>query len=237
MPSLFREVTRATIICLVVTIATPCTQAQEKSVNPGINEPYEKDPNATQFVGSFEVESREVFNLRREIVAACHLKPGMAVADVGAGTGLFTRMFAAEVAPDGTVYAADIATSFLKHIEATCKKNGTKNVKTVLSKVDSSELPPDSVDLVFLCDVYHHFEFPQKTMATLYAALKPGGRLVLVDYRREEGKTPEWRLKHVRAGQEDFTREIESAGFKLCRGEKFLKDNYMIEFQRIDRKP
>ncbi len=180
-----------------------------------------------------EVESREVFRLRKEIVAACRLKPGMAVADVGAGTGLFTRLFAADVAPGGTVYAVDIAANFLKHIEATCKDAGIKNVKTVLCKVDSSELPPGSADVVFLCDAYHHFEFPQKTLASLHAALKPGGRLVVVDYRREKGKGPEWVFKHVRAGQEVFTREIETAGFKLQNEEKFLQDNYMIEFSNV----
>jgi predicted methyltransferase len=218
-------------------LAPPVT-AQEKSVKPGINAPYEKDPDAKKFVESFEIESREVFNLRKQVVKACRLKPGMSVADVGAGTGLFTRMFAAEVAPGGTVYAADIAANFLAHIEATCKKAGIKNVKTVLSKVDSSELPPASVDVVFLCDVYHHFEFPEKTLATLHAALKPDGRLVLVDYRREKGKPPQWRLQHVRAGQEVFTREIEAAGFKLQGEEaKFLKENYMIEFRRVERKP
>ena len=78
--------------------------------------------------------------------------------------------------------------------------------------------------------------FPQKTLASLHAALKPGGRLVVVDYRREKGKTPEWIFKHVRAGQEVFTREIEAAGFKLQGEEKFLKENYMVEFQRIERK-
>ncbi len=224
-------------LLLAPTARAPIVCAQEKSVNPGINEPYENNPDAKKFAGSFEVESREVYRFRKEIVAACHLKPEMSIADVGAGTGLFTRMFAAEVAPGGTVYAADIAESFLRHIEASCKEAGIKNVKTVLSKVDSSELPPASVDAVFLCDVYHHFEFPQKTLATLHAALKPGGRLVLVDYRREEGKTPQWRLKHVRAGQEVVTREIEAAGFEIKHEEAFLKDNYMIEFQRVESKP
>ena len=208
-------------------------QAQEKSVNPGINAPYEKDPDPKKFVANFEVESREAFSLRKEIVAACRLKPGMAVADVGAGTGLFTRLFAAEVAPGGTVYAVDIAANFLKHIEATCKEAGIKNVKTVLCKVDSSELPPASVDVVFLCDVYHHFEFPKKTLASLHAALKPDGRLVMVDYRREKDKSAKWIFKHVRAGQEVFTREIEAAGFKLQNEEKFLKENYMIEFSKV----
>ncbi|MGA2254405.1 MAG: DUF1553 domain-containing protein [Thermoguttaceae bacterium] len=233
MPTHFPRFSRFSFL-IVILLLTPAVRAQEKSVNPGINAPYEKNPDPKTFAASFEVESREVFNLRKEIVAACRLKPGMSVADVGAGTGLFTRLFAAEVAPGGTVYAADIAEAFLNHIAATCKDAGIKNVKTVLCKVDSSELPPTAVDVVFLCDVYHHFEFPAKTLATLHAALKPSGRLVLVDYRREEDKTPQWRLKHVRAGQEVFTREIEAAGFKLQGEEKFLKDNYMVEFQRVE---
>ena len=110
------------VFLLVPLFFVPAVEAQEKSVNPGINAPYEKDPDAKKFVGTFEVESREAFNFRKEIVAACRLKPGMSVADVGAGTGLFTRLFAAEVAPGGTVYAADIAANFLKHIETTCKE-------------------------------------------------------------------------------------------------------------------
>ncbi len=226
---------RVWTVLLALALCTVCLApsfAQEKSINPGINEPYENDPDAKKFIGKFEIEGREAYTHRKEIVAACHLKPGMAVADVGAGTGLFTRLFAKEVAPNGKVYAADIAENFLKHIEETCRDAGLKNVKTVLSKVDSSELPPDSVDLVFLSDVYHHFEFPQKTLATLHRALKSGGRLAIVDYRRVQGKTPEWLMKHIRAGQEVFRREIEEAGFKLDREETFLKDNYMMVFER-----
>ncbi len=200
--------------CLLL-LSQAATFAQEKSVHPGINKEYEKNPNAKKYAESSESEGREAFRARKEIVAACCLKPGMNVADVGAGSGLFTRLFAAEVVPGGTVYATDIAENFLKHIEATCKEDGIKNVKTLLAKTDSSGLPPDSVDLIFLCDVYHHFEFPQKTLASLRGALKSGGRLIVVNYRREKGKTPDWLMKHVRAGQEVVTGEIEAAGFKL----------------------
>src|SRR5262245_55094208 len=80
--------------------------AQEKSVRPGINKPFE-NPDVKEYVGKFEVESRDIFLERKAIVAACKLKPGMSVADVGAGTGLFTRLFAGEVGPDGKVYAVD----------------------------------------------------------------------------------------------------------------------------------
>ena len=222
------------LIAAISAITQTALWSQEKSVHPGINKEYEKNPSAKKYAESFETEGREAFRFRKRILAACRLKSGMSVADVGAGSGMFTRLFADEVAPGGTVYATDIAENFLKHIEKTCEDAGIKNVKTVLAKADSSGLAPDSVDLVFLCDVYHHFEFPQKTLASLHAALKTGGRLIVVDYRREKGKTPDWLMKHVRAGQDVVTREIEAAGFKLLREEKFLKDNYLLEFGRID---
>src|SRR5208283_3234036 len=87
--------------------------AQEKSVKPGINKPFE-NPDLKDFLKKFEGESREIAAQAKEIVAACKLKPGMAVADVGAGTGLFTRRFAAEVGVKGRVYAVDIAKNFIE---------------------------------------------------------------------------------------------------------------------------
>jgi len=89
--------------------------AQEKSVRPGINDPF-KNPDLKEFQGKFEVESREVYAKRKEIVEHCKLRPGMAVADVGAGTGLFTGPFAAAVGEKGKVYAVDISKTFLEHI-------------------------------------------------------------------------------------------------------------------------
>src|SRR5207244_8768436 len=94
-------VRRRTVSLLIIAVsfvgpATLPAPGQEKSVRPGINKPFE-NPNAEEFVGKFEVESREVFAKRHDIIAACKVKPGMAVGDIGAGTGLFTRLFAKEV--------------------------------------------------------------------------------------------------------------------------------------------
>ena len=203
--------------------------AQEKSVRPGINKPFE-DPDVKEFVGKFETESREVYAKRQEIVRACGLKPGLAVADVGAGTGLFTRLFARAVGPAGKVYAVDIAPRFVEHVEKTCKEAGLKNVQGVVCTPTSVELPENSVDLVFVCDTYHHFEFPQRTLASIHRALRPGGRIVLVDFHRIPGKSSLWILFHVRAGQEVFVKEIETAGFKQTGEEKFLKENYLVRF-------
>jgi ubiquinone/menaquinone biosynthesis C-methylase UbiE len=206
--------------------------AQEKSVKPGINDPF-KDPDVREFVGKFEVESREVFTARDKVVAACELKPGMVVADVGAGTGLYTRLFAKAVGPDGQVFAADIAPKFLEHIQKTAREAGLRNVTPVLCNPDSADLPPNSADLVFVCDTYHHFEFPERTLASLHRALKPGGRLVVIDFIRVPGKSREWILNHVRAGQDVVEKEIASAGFKKTGEVKDLfQENYFVVFEK-----
>lgn len=210
----------------------PC-QAQEKSVKPGINDSF-RDPNVGEFVERFEIESREVFAKRKEIVTACGIVEGQTVADIGAGTGLFTRLFADAVGATGQVLAVDIAQKFLDHIDRTNREHGRKNVQTLLCDVDSTKLMPQSIDLAFICDTYHHFEFPLKTMNSLHAALKPGGRVLLIDFKRIEGESSDWTMNHVRAGQEVFEKEVLACGFKKVREHSdLLKENYFVEFQKI----
>jgi ubiquinone/menaquinone biosynthesis C-methylase UbiE len=225
-----RALCLATLVCI-----PPLLGAQEKSVRPGINEPF-KDPNVGKFIKTFEGESREIFAQRKKIVTACKLERGMVVADVGAGTGLFTRLFASAVGPKGKVYAVDIAPKFLDHIRKTCKKARLSNVHTVRCTQTSARLPAGSVDLVFICDTYHHFEFPTRTMHSIHQALKPGGRVILIDFHRIKGKSSKWIMGHVRAGQEVFVKEIAACGFRKTGEEKFLKENYFVRFVRVDRR-
>jgi ubiquinone/menaquinone biosynthesis C-methylase UbiE len=220
--------------CFVVCVAL---RAQDKSVRPGINKPFE-DPkvDVKEYVTKFEGESREIFTKRKQIVEACRLKPGLAVADVGAGTGLFTRQFAAAVGEKGKVYAVDITPKFIKHIEETCAKAGLMNVQGIVCSSTSAELPENSVDLVFICDTYHHFEFPSRTMASIHRALRPGGKVVVIDFQRIEGKSRDWILNHVRAGQETVVKEIASCGFKKVGEEQFLEENYLVRFEKVEEK-
>lgn len=211
-------------------IATPLL-AQQESVRPGINDSF-RDPDPQKFAARFEVESREVFAKRVEIVAELGLKPGMVIADVGAGTGLFTREFAARLGRDGRVLAVDISENFLEHIRRTVREKGLLNVETVLCTDDSTKLPQGSVDAVFICDTYHHFEYPAKTMTSVRKALRPGGKVYVIDFHRIEGKSSEWTMNHVRAGQEVFEAEILEAGFRRLRQvEGVLSDNYMLVFE------
>jgi acetyl esterase/lipase/protein-L-isoaspartate O-methyltransferase len=231
--NLLRRCALAGLLLAVIASLTTSVSGQDKSVRPGINDPF-KDPNVKDFLDKFERESREIYSQRNQIVIACQLKPGMAVADVGAGTGLFTRLFAPVVGNKGRVYAVDIAPKFLDHIKKTCEEQKIKNVVSVLCKPDSVELPANSVDLIFICDTYHHFEFPYKTMRSIHQALRPGGQLVLIDFHRIPGKSTDWILNHVRAGQEVFTKEVADSGFKLIGEEKFLKENYLVRFEKVE---
>lgn len=224
-----------TWIPLLLLAVLPAVQglAQEKSVRPGVNDTF-RDPNVKEFIEKFEIESREVFAKREEITKALGIKPGATVADVGAGTGIFTRLFSDKVGPNGQVLAVDIAENFLEHVNKINRETGRKNVQTVLCTADDTKLPEGTVDLAYICDTYHHFEFPFKTMTSLHKALKPGGRVFLVDFKRIEGETSDWTMKHVRAGQEVFEKEILSCGFrKVKEHSELLKDNYFVEFEKV----
>lgn len=222
----------AFLFLLAAAMSLP-VHAQEKSVKPGINDRF-KNPNVPEFVERFEREGRDAYDHRKEIVAALGLKPGMVVADVGAGTGLFTRMFSPLVGEKGKVYAVDIADEFVAHIERLARQQKQNNIVGVVCTPDSVELPGNSVDLVFICDTYHHFEFPHKTMRSIHKALKPGGQIVLIDFIRIEGVSSDWILGHVRAGQEVFTKEIVDAGFKQIDEKKgLLKESYFVRFERV----
>ena len=117
--------------------------AQEQSVRPGINR-YFVDPDWQQWVNTFERPGREVYDQRHAIVAASKVRPGMDVADIGAGTGLFTRLFSPAVEPHGTVYAIDISSTFIDNILRTCHEQGLSNVQGIVNTPDDIGLPANS---------------------------------------------------------------------------------------------
>jgi len=226
---------RTRLVCLCVLLLALPGFAQEKSVKPGINKSFES-PDVPKFIERFEREGRDVFDHQKEILAALKLKPGMKVADVGAGTGLFARLMARRVGSCGKIYAVDISEEFLDHIRKTARAECLKNIQTVVCQPDSVELPPHSVDLVFICDTYHHFEYPYKTMRSIHEALKPGGEVVLIDFQRIEGVSDEWILGHVRAGQEVFTKEILDCGFEqIDEKPNLLDESYFVRFRKREK--
>lgn len=228
------QLSRLTYIVSTLLFATIAVPAQEQSVKPGINERFEEDVNVDQFIQMFEGESREIYKHRHEIVDAMDLKEGMDVADVGAGTGFFTRMIANEVGPTGTVYAVDIAEEFIEHIEKMNKEEGIKNVKTVVCSARDTKLPENSVDFIFICDTYHHFEYPQDTLASIHRALRPEGILFIVDFERVKGVSSAFAMTHVRSGKGTVTDEVKNSGFNFVKEVPLMEEQWVRVFRKRD---
>ncbi len=215
--------------------ATKQGDGEDESVKPGINERFlDPELDVSEWLGRFEIESREVYAARERVLELVAIKRGMAVADIGAGTGFYSRLFADATGPTGRVFAVDIAPKFIEHIERQARTDKVVNITTVLGTDRSVRLAPNSVDRAFICDTYHHFEYPSATLQSLLRALKPGAELVVIDFERIPGKSSEWTMGHVRAGKDVFRQEIEDAGFEFIEEieVKEFEDNYLLRFRR-----
>jgi ubiquinone/menaquinone biosynthesis C-methylase UbiE len=209
--------------------------SEEPNARPSINQRFESPAlDVDKWVGIFESESREIFSRRHQIAKKLELAPGMAIADIGAGTGFFAELFAESVGAEGRVYAVEISPRFLDHLRQRARKRGFRQIEVVEGGERSARLEDASIDVAFLCDTYHHFEYPQEVLASLHRALRPGGRLVVVDFEKIEGTSQKWILEHVRAGRQGVSAEIVKAGFAMDRPMHVdgMIENYMLQFRR-----
>ena len=213
--------------CLLISFSG----AEEQNVNPGINE-YYYDAEFDNWVSIFESPGREVYDKRHTIVNALSIKTGMAIADIGAGTGFYTYLFAQEVGASGKVYAVDISENFIKNILIRARQKKLENIKGIINSQKSTKLEPDSIDLAFICDTYHHFEYPQSMLASIHQALRAGGELVIIDFRKQPGVSSGWVMSHVRANEKDVIREVEIAGFNLADKSELLHENFFLKFSK-----
>ena len=227
------------VLALAVSLgaASGCASTPSESALPpdDINVHFlDTDMQVEQWLERFEGESRAVYAERFAIVDALGLEPGDDVADIGAGTGFFTYLFADAVGAEGTAYAVEISPRFLDHLREQKVARSLGHMQVVEGTTRSVELPADSIDLAFVCDVYHHFEAPQDSLASLMKAVRPGGELVLIEFHRIPGETSDFIMGHVRAGRLTFQSEIEEAGFRFVEEIEIdrLDDNYVLRFQR-----
>lgn len=135
------------------------------------------------------------------LVEALKVQPGEAVADIGAGTGYLTRRIAPKILPKGKVYAVEIQQEMLDLLTNKLTGLGITNVAPVLGTVTDPKLPPNSMDTIVMVDVYHEFDFPYEMTETMCRALKPGGRLVFVEFRGEDENVPIKRVHKMTEAQ------------------------------------
>ncbi len=207
--------------------------AAETSVKPGINDKW-KSEEIEPLIARLEEESREIYSNSKLLAATAGPAPGSVVADIGAGSGFMAQHFAELVGSEGKVYAVDINATMMKHLAEAAAEAGLDNLETVVCSEKSVDLPPNSIDLAFICDTYHHFEYPRNTMSSIHEALRPGGQVVLVDFHRIEGVSRDWIFDHVRAGQEVFTQEVLDTGFELVNSHALpqFEENYILRFRK-----
>lgn len=212
------------------------TAATDAKADTSINQAF-LDPalDVQRWTANFEGESREIFVHREAITKALQLKPGMTVADIGAGTGVFVELFARAIGPQGKLYAIDIAPKFIAHIQHRATAAGFTHVSAVLGQEHSLPALPTAIDLAFICDTYHHFEHPQAMLAAIHRALRPAGTLVVIDFERIPGQSSQWVLDHLRGDKATFTTEITAAGFRLAEEVTLpgFKQNYFLRFTKV----
>lgn len=223
-------------------LAASCGRKPEASeIAPPVPPPAygEEEGNPEVFVDTMEVGSRELYAARDAVLAAAKIPAGARVADIGAGTGLYSLLFAQTVGPAGVVYAVDIEPRFLKLVNQRAADLDLGNVVAVLGRDADVTLPPNSVDVVFIADTYHYFTDRQAIMRTVREALAARGRLIILDYTLDETHKEDAARAHVRFGKAGLVNELESFGFKRVEepAVEGLKDIYMVVFEKADAAP
>ena len=176
-----------------------------------------------------ERPSRETSEQPQQVVDSLELKPTDVVADMGAGTGYFSFRISPRV-PEGKVLAVDIQPEMIDIIDFLKKENNITNVEPVLGSVTEPNLPDEGVDLALMVDAYHEFEYPQEVMNGVVRALKPGGRVVLVEYRGENPFIPIKALHKMKQNQ--ARKEMKAVGLQWLETKSFLPQQHLMVFEK-----
>jgi ubiquinone/menaquinone biosynthesis C-methylase UbiE len=163
--------------------------------------------------GWLERAEREDEEAPSKAIDLLELKPGMVVADIGAGSGYYSSRIAKRVGPTGRVYATDIQPGMIALLQRRITAEGLTNMTTVLGGVDDPKLPPASIDLAIMVDVYHELQQPQIFLQRLKPAFKPGGRLVLLEFRKEDPKIPILEVHKMSVAE--VKQEMEADGYAI----------------------
>jgi len=163
--------------------------------------------------GWLERPEREDEEAPSKALDALDLKPGMVVADIGAGSGYYSSRISKRIGPTGRVYATDIQPGMIEILERRIKAEGLTNVTPILGGMDDPRLPPRSIDLAIMVDVYHELQQPQVFLQRLKETFKPGGRLVLLEFRKEDATVPILEVHKMSVAE--VKAELEAEGFVL----------------------
>jgi cyclopropane fatty-acyl-phospholipid synthase-like methyltransferase len=225
---------RFTVLVLLATMAvgTDLAQAQER-LPPALD--YYKGREIAQtmhYLGApwLTRDSRDREEDCHTLLAALNLKPGMVVCDMGCGNGFYSLRVAKKILPQGQVLAVDIQPEMLTLLRERAAEARLKNIKPILGTLIDPQLEPGSCDMILCVDVYHEFSHPEHMLRAMRKALKPEGRLVLVEFRMEDPKVP-IKTEH-KMSKEQILKELPPNGFKLVEQFDKLPWQHVMFFQR-----
>jgi ubiquinone/menaquinone biosynthesis C-methylase UbiE len=192
---------------------------------------HERMPNVMEYLERLDRPERDQDQKPGLVVEALGLKPGMSVADLGSGSGYFTRRFVEAVTETGKVYAIDLEPAALKYVEERlARMHRPYHAEFILARPESPKLPIESVDLIFVCNTFHHLEDRPTYFRNVRSALKSGGRIAIIDYYHDERSGELGFPKKHLVARETVVKELAVAGYSLINEHKFLPKQYFLEF-------
>jgi len=195
---------------------------------------HRRPADIQQYLEHLDRAERDTDQQPARVIETLGLQPGLSVADIGAGSGYFTRRFVQAMTDKGKVYAVDVEPDMLQYAKASIARMPIPaTVEFILARPDNPQLPPQSLDLVFLCNVYHHLNDRPAYFSHIRPSLKPGGRVAVIDfYHDARSGDVGFPRKHLVA-RDTVIEEMSKAGFQLTREHTFLARQYFLEFSPV----
>ena len=214
---------------LVGWLLLPALVLAQDSTNRDMHEMHRLHQDSKAYIAMLDDPKRDAYQKPHEVITALNLKEGEAIADIGAGSGYFTFRLAHQVENAGRVYAVEVNPDMIVHLNRRIRDLQLKNVVTILAAPDDPLLADASIHRFFICDTWHHIEDHPRYLALLKKMLKPGGQIVMVDFKKAQ--TPVGPPMEMRIDREDLVKEMETNGFRVAAEHTFLPYQYFLVFK------
>jgi ubiquinone/menaquinone biosynthesis C-methylase UbiE len=210
-------------------LVLPALALAQDSKPRDIQEMHRLHQDSKAYIAMLDDPARDAYQKPHEVITALKLKDGELIADIGAGSGYFTFRLAHHVGSTGRVYAVDVSPDMILHLNRLMRDLKVTNVVTTLCAPDDPLLTDSSIDRFFICDTWHHIENHDRYLALLKKMLRPGGQVVMIDFKKAE--TPVGPPMEMRIDRDDLVKEMDRNGFHLESEHTFLPYQYFLVFK------
>ena len=216
-------------LALLGWLLLPAVAPAQDTTKRDIHEMHRLHQDPKAYIAMLDDPKRDAYQKPHEVITALKLKKGEVIADIGAGSGYFTLRLAHHLGKAGRVYAVDVNPDMIVHVNRRIRDLKLKNVVALLAAPDDPLLADASIDRFFICDTWHHIENHDRYLALLKKMLKPGGQVVMIDFKKAQ--TPVGPPLEMRIDRDDLEKEMEKNGFRLAAEHTFLPYQYFLIFK------